>query len=241
MSEKRIIKLNQNPSGFGDIADELDISMFESSQPKQHTHSYYEDEALGLYIGVWDTTSMVEIAASYSCDEFMVIIDGQANIKNNKTENLEIAKAGDAFIIPKGYDCQWQQNGYLRKFYVISEHPNEDMPSKPTAENIIVINKDIENNLSLIPTSDGHHKKILYQNNTQRFTAGIWCSDDFSTEEITFPYNEFFYISNGDITCIDEDNLHHHFTQGDAVFIPQGTKCSWQVEKNISIYYVQIK
>jgi len=58
MSKKKIIKLSQNPEGFGEITDELEVEMFESSLPKQHTHSYFEDEVLGLYIGVWDTTDM---------------------------------------------------------------------------------------------------------------------------------------------------------------------------------------
>ncbi len=241
MSETRIIKLNQNPSGFGDTKDELDVSMFESDIPIQHTHSYYEDDKIGLYVGVWDTTSMIEHAAPYECDEFMILLEGDACLKNNKTNRVKTVKAGETFIIPKGLDCQWQQNGYLRKFYVISEHPDEDIPSTPNAKDIIVINEEIQNSLQLAPTSDGHSKKILYQNNSKRFTTGIWCCDALSTEEITFPYNEFLYITHGDLTCIEKNGDEHKFSQGDAVFIPQGTLCSWQVKKKLNLYFVQIK
>ena len=236
MSEKQIIKLNQNPAGFGDTADELDESMFNSPLPKQHTHSYYENEALGLYIGVWDTTSMIETAAPYACDEFMFIIEGAVKIKNNKTGVIETIMADESFVIPQGYDCQWHQQDYLRKFYVIYEQP---APKKPVTENVIVINDN-----SSIPwqtTSDGHKKKVLYQNYNQTFTCGIWQSQAFSTDAITFPYNEFIMINRGSLICTDEQGIEHKINSGEALFIPQGTRCSWKAQEEVSIHFTQIK
>ncbi len=237
MSEKKIIKLSQNPEGFGEVTDELDVNMFTSPLPKQHTHSYYEDEALGLYIGVWDTTDMIEAAAPYGCDEFMSIIEGAVEIKNSKTGLMETIMAGDSFVIPQGYDCQWHQAGYLRKFYVIYEP--QETPTKPVTENVVYIDEKSE--IPWQQTSDGHGKKVLYQNHNQTFTSGVWQSKGFNTGKITFPYNEFIIINQGSLTCADDKGVEHKITAGQALFVPQGTRCSWQAKEKISIHFVQIK
>lgn len=237
MSEMKIIKLSQNPEGFGKVADELDAAMFETSLPTQHSHNYYEDEALGLYIGVWDTTDMIETAEPYACDKFMVIIEGVVEIKNSKTGKIESIMAGESFVIPQGYDCQWHQQGYLRKFYVI--YKPQATAEKPVTENVIYISEN-----SSVPwqkTSDGHRKKILYKNKDQRFTAGVWQSNALTTGFIDFPYNEFIFINKGSLICTDEAGIVNHFKTGDALFIPQGTRCAWKIKDKVSIHFTQVK
>jgi uncharacterized cupin superfamily protein len=239
MSEIKIIKLSQNPRGFGKVADELEAEMFESSLPTQHTHSYYEDEALGLYIGVWDTTDMIETAAPYTCDEFMSIIEGVVEIKNNQTGKVETVMAGESFVIPQGYDCQWQQNGYLRKFYVIYEPPEEGIPDQPVCDHVIYI--DEKSNLPWQQTSDGHTKKVLHQSHNQKFTCGVWQGKGFNTGVIAFPYNEFITLKQGSLICTDEKGIEHKINAGQALFVPQGARCSWQATEKISIHFVQVK
>jgi uncharacterized cupin superfamily protein len=137
MSNQKVIRLSPNPNNFGHVHDELDPQLFVSELPVQHTHIYYEDDNIGLYIGVWDTSTMVEAAGPYPCDEFMYLLQGEVEIKNSKTGTMEKVQADEAFVIPKGYDCQWHQTGYLRKFFVISEHPKEKIPTIPVVECII--------------------------------------------------------------------------------------------------------
>jgi len=239
MSEIKIVKLNNNPEGFGEVADELEENMFDSPLPKQHTHSYYEDEALGLYVGVWDTSDMIETAAPYACDEFMTIIEGAVEIKNNQTGIVETVIAGESFVIPQGYDCQWHQNGYLRKFYVIYEPPAEAIPESSVYNNIIFIDEKSE--LPWQETSDGHKKKLQYQSHNQKFTSGVWQGKDFNTGIIAFPYNEFISLKHGCLICTDDQGVAHKIKAGEALFVPQGTRCSWQAQGKISIHFVQIK
>jgi len=243
MLTNKIIRLNPNPKGFGDNADELTQDMFVSSLPVQHSHSYYENDELGLYVGVWDTTDMIETAAPYGCDEFMTIIEGAVEIKNNKTGKIETVMAGESFVIPKGYDCQWRQQGYLRKFYVISEHPAESIPKAPSINGIVYIaSSDIaSNSKAFIDTHDGHSKKELYVDHLQRFSTGIWRAKALTTALSPYPDNEFLLINKGDLICLDKDNIEHKFKQGDALFIPQGAICAWRVEDNVTITYVKIK
>jgi uncharacterized cupin superfamily protein len=237
MSKKSIIKLDHNPTGFVDIPNELDAAMFESTQATQHCHSYYDDEALGLQIGVLDSTDMTDIASPYANDEFMIIIEGRVDIKNNKTGKMETIMAGDSVVIPQSYDCQWHQQGYLRKFYV--RYKPQKTPEIPVTENVIYI--DEKSDIPWQETSDGHRKKTLYQNNDQRFTSGVWQSNALTTGLINFPYHEFIFIKEGSLICTDEMGVPHHFTSSDTLFIPQGTRCAWQVKDKVSIHFTQIK
>ncbi len=179
MLQKTVIKLNTNPQGFGSEPDELDSEMFESGSPVQHSHSDYEDDDIGLYVGVWDTNDMREVSGPYAMDEYMWLIEGEVNIKNCTTGELENVKAGQAFVIPKGFNCQWQQTGYLKKFYVISEHPNESLPDKPSVEGIVKPHRNKPSTLfentelfdfnGQVPVQ---RNDIDYQNNSGSFAAG---------------------------------------------------------------------
>ena len=83
--DKSIIRLNPDPEGFGETPDKLEAEDFSSEVPVQHTHSNYEDDEIGLYVGLWDTETMVEAGGPYACDEFMWLLEGECQIKNNRT------------------------------------------------------------------------------------------------------------------------------------------------------------
>lgn len=238
MTEKRIIRLSEAPQGFGDTADEIDVSMFDSAPSAQHSYDAYEDEALGLYVGVWDTDDMVEAAGPYACDEFMWLIEGEAGIKNCKTGEMEKAKAGEAFIIPKGYNCQWHQTGYLRKFYFIYEHPQETIPESPIYEGIIIPQMDATS--FSLKDNMAPQETVFYKDSTEKFLAGTWQSGSFNLAMSTFPYNEFVYVQSGSVTWTDESRVNHIFKAGDAFFIPEGVMCSARVDKSMAVLFARV-
>jgi len=242
MSDKKIIRLSSNPEDLVKYPDELTTEMFESALPVQHSYEYYADEELGLYVGVWDTTDMVEAAGAYVCDEFMWLIEGSASIKNNRTGEMETVQAGQAFIIPKGYDCQWHQQGYLRKYYVISEHPEEDIPAKPAYEGIVIPDINTTQTVStdnpFFIESDTESKSFqCYIDGTGKFRSGIWRSSAFNSMARPALNNQFFYVEAGSITFVDEDNQQHHFNQGEALFIPEGVVYSAQSNVDVQLIY----
>lgn len=244
MNDKKIVILNSNPEGFGQTADDLDAAGFTSELPVQHTHMYYSNDDLGFYVGVWDTTDMLEAGGAYSCDEFMWLLEGQVDIKNNKSGEVQTVKAGEAFVIPKGYDCQWQQTGYLRKFFVISEHPNETIPAAPAVEGVVIPQADapmevMDNTDPFVingtkPVQKNH---TCYEDTTGQFFSGTWDSEPFTSEIKPFPCNEFVYLLEGSITLIDEDGNEHFVKAGDAFFVPQGTVCGWRTTEYVRKFY----
>lgn len=243
MSSKKIIALNPDPEGFGNTPDELTSDMFESNLPVQHSHEYFADEALGLYVGVWDTSEMIEASGPYPCDEYMWLLEGEAEIKNNSSGAFEKARAGEAFIIPKGYDCQWHQKGYLRKYFFIYEDPDAEMPDAPSVEGIIL--PDLKN--PCLPTTitepflshDGTdtRQSIYYRDNSDRFFSGIWESGAFRSEVSPFPYHQLAVVTQGSITLTDDTNIEQTFSEGDAFFIPDGMMCSAHVSENVSLSF----
>jgi uncharacterized cupin superfamily protein len=222
--DKSIIRLNPNPEGFGESPDTLEAEDFSSDVPRQNTHSVYEDDDIGLYVGLWDTESMIETGGPYACDEFMWLIEGECQIRNNKTGEIETVAAGTAFVIPKGYDCRWQQAGYLKKFYVISEHPGEEIPATPAHEGIV-----------------RPQQNIGYEDTTGRFFSGMLDSEAFASAQRPYPHNEFAYVQDGSITLTDAAGVAHEFVAGDAFFIPEGVECSTTVANSVRLYITVIQ
>jgi uncharacterized cupin superfamily protein len=243
MSDKAIIRLSKNPQGFGDEPDKLEADMFASEIPLQNSHEYYADDELGLYVGVWDTNDMVEAAGPYAMDEFMCLLEGSAGVKNSKTGVMQKAQAGEVFIIPKGYDCQWHQSGYLRKYFMISEHPEEEIPAQPSIEGIVIPGPDAV--LNPVTSSQPFLMKgnvvpkahESYVDTRGRFYAGTWGCDAFDSESRPFPHYQLSCVQEGSIALIDACGETHVFNAGDAFFVPQGTLCSGLSSAGVRLFY----
>jgi len=247
MTNNKIIKLNADPEGFGETPDDLEPGMFVTKPKAQHTHLYFENEALGLFVGVWDTTDMIESAGPYPCDEFMFLLEGEASIKNSKSGGMEKAKAGEAFLIPRGYDCQWHQSGYLRKYFFISENPDDPIPENPVHEGIIIPRSD--DPMASMPVAEpflvsgsdhGQRRHVCYRDSTGKFSSGSWESGPFHSESSPFPSHFFAYVQSGSLTLTDEARFPHCFTAGDALFIPQGVVCRAESSEKTRLLFARL-
>jgi hypothetical protein len=226
-SRKNIIYISHSPQGFGEIIDALEPDMFESEMPIQHSYSAFEDDDIGLYIGLWDTTDMIESAGPYPCEEFMTVIEGVVEIKNNQTGVTETVIAGESFIIPRGYDCQWHQKGYLRKFYVISELSEAATGNKPQG-------------IKKIPRKvlDGY--TIYYSNTKESFIAGTWQGFCMDVEEEPIEKHKFIYLHTGELTITELGGKERFVHCGEAIFIPCGTTYTWRTECKTILHWMEI-
>jgi uncharacterized cupin superfamily protein len=247
MPSKKLLRLSANPEGFGQTPDQLEPGMFDTEPQAQHTHSYYEDEALGLYVGVWDTTDMIESAGPYACDEFMLLLEGEARIKNSNSGEVEQASAGEPFVIPRGYDCQWQQRGYLKKFFFIYENPGAAVPDSPVFEGIIIPKPGDDRN-PLEHTSplfdrgsgDGQRQRLCYRDCTGKFSVGTLESGPFQSDLKPSLTHYFACVQGGSLTLTDETGRHHEFETGDAFFLPQGVVCSAKSGGLTRLFYASV-
>jgi len=142
--------------------DELSDDMFASEMPIQHTLEFLSDEDKGIYIGLWDTTSMQEVAGAYPMEEFMVVLEGKADIALQSGSNagkVRQVHTDEGFVIPHGTDCQWQQQGYLKKLFVIVENSE-----------LCPVNSDVED----IRIFGPEHSYEPYLNQAKSFVVYPW-------------------------------------------------------------------
>jgi uncharacterized cupin superfamily protein len=248
MTSKTIIKLKCNPDGFGQTPDELTSDMFTSDLPRQHSHDYFEDDETGLYVGVWDTTDMIESAGPYACDEFMFLLEGEAAIRNCTSGEFETARAGQFFVIPRGYNCQWHQAGNLRKFYVIYESPDEPAPDIPAVEGIIIPDPDTfgqpppaEDTLPIFGDAPNARQQIFYRNGPGSFIVGTWNGGSFDSTTPSLPCHLFACVTAGSLTVSDPSGNHFEFRAGEALFIPQGLACQAQSDENLALIFCRVR
>lgn len=248
LEQKKIIRLRASPQGFGLTPDELSPDMFSSDLPVQHSHEYYQDDALGLYVGVWDTTDMIEAAGPYACDEFMWLLEGEAAIENCTSGRVDTVQSGQAFVIPRGYDCQWRQAGYLRKFYVIYESPHELMPEIPVVEGIVVPASDAPGESAqttgfpqIFSGATDQEQQICYENGPGSFLVGTWQGGPFESTTRPFPYHLFVCVVAGSLALIEESGEESLFCKGDALFIPSGMNCRARSAEKVNMIFCLVK
>jgi uncharacterized cupin superfamily protein len=228
----------EGPAASGLEKMELDPVDFQSPLPEQHLHTYFEDEKLGLSVGVWTTTSMQEAFGPYPGDEFMCVLEGRVAMVDGQGKETPV-EAGQSFCIRNGFPTSWKQVGFLRKFYVTYADPSAPAPRIESAEGGVVVldPSELEAGLEVMDTTEPFviHGEAPTQRDSGFFTnaagnlfVGMWDSEAFESEMRPFPCYEFVKLLEGEVTITEEDGKAQTFRAGDAFFVPQDTVCSWK-------------
>ena len=247
-SNKRVIRLErEGPSGKGLEKMELDPADFQSELPEQHIHVYYEDEALGLSVGVWTTTSMQEAFGPYPGDEFMWVLEGRVAMVNAWGDETPV-ETGETFCIRNAIPISWKQVGFLRKFFMTYADPNTKVPNIGSANGGVMVLRERELNarkqvmdttepLVIVGEPPVQHDSILFTNDADNMYVGMWDSTAFDSEMRPFPWHEMVQLLEGEIVIDEADGTQHTFVAGDAFFIPEGTVCRWRAGGYVKKYY----
>ena len=239
MINTKIVKISPNPENWDTTSNECDQNTVNTLGHNQRRQPYYENKHLGLYLGIQDSHHKNNTAQLSNGHEFVTILTGSVNIKNNKTGNIDTVKKGQSFVLPSGYDYHWQQHDYLRKLHLIYQPPAPtDCRTNPHKQLMLI---DEESDTPWQSTSDGSHKIVIFQSPDEKFTAGLWRAKHIKTKEISFPYNEFMLIKYGCLLCTQAQGHVIKVNAGEALFVPQGARCAWEAQGKISLCFVQIK
>ncbi len=249
MSEKqRVIRLE--PGGAADNGLEkmdLDPADFQSELPEQYIHVYYEDEDLGLSVGVWTTTTMQEAFGPYPGDEFMWVLEGQVSMVDGDGNQTRV-KPGETFCIRNAIPISWKQEGFLRKFYMTYADPNAPTPQIDSASGGVRVMRADElragmqkmettEPLVIVGEKPVQHDNILFTNDTGNMFVGMWDSTALDSEMRPFPWHEMVHLLEGQVTISEADGSRHLFRAGDVFFIPMGTVCKWQTHGYVKKFY----
>ena len=242
---KRIIRLLENgPEGQGLQPMTLTQADFHSPLPRQNVHVYFSDPALGLNVGVWDTTSMQEAFGPYPGDEFVVVLDGAFAMIDGNGRGVPAHK-GQSVVFRNGTPVSWMQPGYLKKFFITLLDPKAPAPQIDSAEGgIVALDPELElTGTDKITRSDSGAKqrdRVIFTNDAGTMSVGLWDTEAMTTEPYAFPCHEFGQVLDGLVTITGEDGSSETFGPGDAFFIPQGTTTRWHVPSYLRKYYATV-
>jgi len=247
-NKKRVIRLEaEGPEGSGLEKMELDPVDFQSGLPEQYVHVYYEEEELGLSVGVWTTTSMQEAFGPYPGDEFMWVLEGRVAMVDGDGNEFPV-EAGETFCIRNAIPVSWKQVGFLRKFYMTYANPKAQIPKIDSADGgVKVLRADqLKTGMQKMETTEPlvivgempqQHDNILFTNDAGNMFVGMWDSTALDSEMKPFPWHEMVQLLEGEVTITEEDGKSHQFKAGDAFFIPMGTVCKWQIHGYVKKFY----
>ncbi|MCP4336158.1 MAG: DUF861 domain-containing protein [Gammaproteobacteria bacterium] len=249
MNEKqRVIRLEPRGPADNDLEKmDLDPAGFQSDLPEQTIHVYYEDEGLGLSVGVWTTTTMQEAFGPYPGDEFMWVLEGQVRMVDGEG-NQTLVEQGETFCIRNAIPISWKQEGFLRKFYMTYADPNASTPEITSAEGGVRLLRAVElehdmqkmestEPLVIVGEKPLQHDNILFTNDAGNMFVGMWDSTAFDSKMRPFPWHEMVQLLEGQVTITEADGSEQQFEAGDAFFIPMGTVCKWQTSGYVKKFY----
>lgn len=246
--KQRVIRLEPTgPADSGLEKMDLDAADFQSELPEQYVHVYYEDEDLGLSVGVWTTTTMQEAFGPYPGDEFMWVLEGQVSMVDGDG-NQTLVKPGETFYIRNAIPISWKQEGFLRKFYMTFADPNASTPQIDSADGgVRVLRADeLQAGMQKMETTEPlvivgekpvQHDNVLFTNDAGNMYIGMWDSTALDSEMRPFPWHEMVQLLEGEVTITEADGSRHLFKAGDVFFIPMGTVCKWQTHGYVKKFY----
>ncbi len=236
MSAEKIVRFHPNGLKNNDLQDwdPIDPADLEAGTPIQRGHIYHEDPANGYMVGVWDCTAMTEKFGPYSVNEFMLLLEGSVTIVHANGREVTV-DAGESFIIPKGLPCQWRQEGYVRKYFVIFENPGGYAAADVATQSIIVPECsappegmqriDADGTFEFIGDAPTQHSQLCFADPSDQFSCSLWDSSPFETPVTPFPRNEFFTLIEGSMILTDEKGNEHLFKTGETAYVPKGVSC----------------
>jgi uncharacterized cupin superfamily protein len=115
MAAVQLVRFGQNPPP----AETSVPGNIVSGSPSTRLQNYFTDRTGQFFSGVWESTPG-KWRVSYSESEFCAILAGRA-ILTGADGKAEEFKAGDAFVIPSGFEGTWETVEPLRKWYAIFE------------------------------------------------------------------------------------------------------------------------
>lgn len=243
--EKRVIRLEHNGLDGSDIpVTDCDPADFQSPLPTEHEHVFYSDQEIGLNVGVWDATSIEEEIAPYPGDEFVWVLEGEFTMVHDNGEAVQVHKNDCAFF-RNGIPTSWQQERYLRKFYITYLDPNAETPKIESAEGgVCVLDPDVEmapvdstDPFEIEGTAPEQKNHTIFTNDAGNFHVGTWESGPMVSKMLPFPTHEFVRMLDGEVTITEENGTAQTFRGDDCFFVPKGTICSWEINNHVKKHY----
>lgn len=213
--------LRCEPKGPGGLEEwePMDCASLVSGTPVQRGHLYHEIEEQGYMVGTWDCTAFTDQMMPYAVDEFMLFLEGDLTMVLPDGEEIKI-RAGDAFVIPKGFECQWKQTGYVHKIFMILDG------AVPEADNLSLRRITLPDLTE--PTCNGVSiSRTDFLNAAGNMRVAVKAFGAVSQTQRLCTRHELITVLEGALQLHDGETLHD-FGKGDTVYLHQGDLVGWK-------------
>lgn len=99
--------------------------------PRTRVSNQYTDSTRQFFCGLWSSTSG-KWRIRYTEHEFCVLIEGRVRIESASGEKHDL-RAGDAFVVPAGFEGIWEVVEPCKKWYAVFEAQPEAAKPEPVA------------------------------------------------------------------------------------------------------------
>lgn len=221
---------------------DLDPEDFQSPLPIQNYHMCFSDEAIGMAVGVWDTTTMQEAFGPYPGDEFIVVLDGAFAIVDGDGAAVH-GHAGQGACFRNAIPVSWKQDGYLRKIYLTLQDPESEPPEVASAQGGVVVLDRTETPVSLGQAAALHatrSRDVVFRNDSGNMLVTLCAWDAIAVQAESSKTHELLHVLQGALTLTDASGTAQVFGAGSTAFLPAGTDCTWAAEENTQAWLVEV-
>ena len=215
---------------------DLDPEAFQSALPVQNYRLIFEDERIGLAVGIWDTTTMQEAFGPYPGDEFITVLEGRFAILDGEGGRVA-CDAGQSATFRNGIPVSWKQEGYLRKIYLTLSEPEGETPLIDSAEGGVTVLPGPRE----AGRGAGEERRLVFLNDEGTMSVEFASHREGRHPARRTERHELIRILSGEMVLTDAEGRAHPFVAGDHVFIPLGTEVARALRAGTSAYHVFVK
>ncbi|TVQ57860.1 MAG: hypothetical protein EA355_03345 [Rhodobacteraceae bacterium] len=157
----------------------IDPADFLTPPKRRRMHVWFSDPALGVNVGVWDTTRMQEAFGPYPGDAFVIVLDGAFAMIDGAGRGAPV-ETGRSVALRNGVPVSWMQAGYLRKVFLTLHDPHAPTPVIASAEGgVVVLDPGAEltdaDDASLSDSGAEQRDRVLFTNDAGAMVvSGSW-------------------------------------------------------------------
>ncbi len=209
--------------------------------PTQRGELFYEDEASGVSVGIWESTPFTGVMAPYPVHEFMIVLEGAVTIIT-KAGDRTVIEAGQSFLLPKGLECRWHQDVPVKKYFMIFDKQDEQGITSP-APSLVVDGAAPLSSIAVNPSDPllgpppVLHARTAFENATGAWRIGVWQTGPYHRSKGPFPRYELMHILEGEASITDQRGNVETYGPGETLFIPKGTECNFLVGEHLRKIY----
>ncbi|WP_227268971.1 cupin domain-containing protein [Roseobacter weihaiensis] len=205
------------PTGQGLMAwPAMDPADLAAGTPVQHGYLYDEVKTFGYSAGVWECTAFEDRPGPYPVDEYMYLLEGQVEMEMRDGTST-IIKAGEAFVLPKGLDCQWKMPTAVRKVFMILDSDAPGDAAGTSLDRITVLRGSFaaQSGTAVVSVRTTH-----LQNHDRRMSVFTEFYAGPLQGEVVLPERQIIHVLEGQVTLDDTEG--GVFRAGDIAYLQPG-------------------